>query len=154
MHHRNLMYEPPSRARQEMADCSRLLEDTLGAPVRYFRPPWAGRRPDTLRAARELGLVPVLWNAAGYDWRRHHPDRIFASLTRAIGRNKRAGRGSNLLLHDGGPAGVGASRAPTVTVVPMLIHRLRREGFRYVTPQRWDPGVAATSSAPSAASLQ
>jgi peptidoglycan/xylan/chitin deacetylase (PgdA/CDA1 family) len=144
MHHRNLMYEPPARARREIADCSRLLEDTLGAPVRYFRPPWGGRRPDTLRAVHELGLVPVLWNAAGYDWRRHHPDRIYASLTRGIRRNKRAGCGSNLLLHDGGPGGVGAPRAPTVTVVPMLIHRLRREGFRYVTPERWDPGVEAS----------
>jgi peptidoglycan/xylan/chitin deacetylase (PgdA/CDA1 family) len=139
MHHRNLMYQSPARARGEMADCSRLLEDTLGAPVRYFRPPWGARRPGTLRAARDLGLVPVLWNAAGYDWhRRTDPERIFANLKRGVERNQRAGRGSNLLLHDGAPGGSGARRAATATAVPMLIHRLRRAGFRFVTLDAWD----------------
>jgi peptidoglycan/xylan/chitin deacetylase (PgdA/CDA1 family) len=145
MHHRNLMYQTASGARQEIAGCSRLLEDTLGAPVRYFRPPWGGRRPDTLRVVRELGLVPVLWNATGYDWRAGSPERIFANLRRSIQRNKRAGRGSNLLLHDGGPDGLGAGRARTVTVAPMLIHRLRREGYRFVTPDRWDGGSRQAS---------
>jgi peptidoglycan/xylan/chitin deacetylase (PgdA/CDA1 family) len=138
MHHPNLMYQSLARARQEIADCNRQLEDTLGAPVRYFRPPYGGRRPDVLRAVREMGLVPVLWNALGYDWRANLPDRIFANLARGIRRNRRAGRGSNLLLHDGGPDGLGAARARTVTVVPMVIHRMRLEGFRFVTPDRWD----------------
>ena len=137
MHHSNLMYRSPAQARQQIVDCSRMLEDTLGAPVRYFRPPFGGRRPDVLRAVRGQGLVPVLWNATGYDWRSNHPDRIFSNLERGIRRNKRAGQGSNLLLHDGGPSGVGVSRARTVTVVPMLIHRLRLEGFRYVTVDKW-----------------
>jgi peptidoglycan/xylan/chitin deacetylase (PgdA/CDA1 family) len=138
MHHCNLMYQSLARAKQEMSDCSRLLEDTLGAPVRFLRPPYGGRRPDILRAAREQGLIPVLWNATGYDWRANMPDRIYANLARSIRRNKRAGRGSNLLLHDGGPGGVGVSRARTVTVIPMVIHRMRLEGFRFVTPDRWE----------------
>ncbi len=138
MRHPNLMYQSLGRARAELSDCNCLLEDTLGAPVRYFRPPYAGRRPDILRAARALGLVPVLWNATGYDWRPGDlPDAIFANLNRSIASNKRAGRGSNLLLHDGGPGGVGAPRAATVTVVPMLIHRLRLREFRFVTVDAW-----------------
>jgi peptidoglycan/xylan/chitin deacetylase (PgdA/CDA1 family) len=138
MTHPNLMYQPLARARQELTGCSRLLEDTLGAPVKYFRPPYGGRRPAILKAAREQGLVPVLWNAAGYDWRKNLPERIFANLGRGIRRNRRAGRGSNLLLHDGAPGGVGGVRARTVATVPMLIHRMRLEGYRFVTVDRWD----------------
>ena len=144
MHHRNLMYQSPARAQQEIADCSRLLEDTLGVQVRYFRPPFGGRRPDVLRGARRQGLVPVLWNATGYDWRPYLPDRIYTNLAHRILRNKQAGHGSNLLLHDGGPGGIGVSRARTVTAVPMLIHRLQREGFHFVTVEKWDAGTDGT----------
>ncbi len=91
-----------------------------------------------LRAARELGLTPVLWNASGYDWRGGIlPEQIYANLRRSVDRNRRAGRGSNLLLHDGAPGGLGARRSSTATAVPLLLHRLKREGFRFVTVDAW-----------------
>ncbi|HEY0784999.1 MAG TPA: polysaccharide deacetylase family protein [Acidobacteriaceae bacterium] len=139
MTHPNLLYQSPARVARELDDCSHRLEDTLGAPVRYFRPPFGGRRPDVLRAARRLGLVPVLWNATGYDWRRTTPETIYDNLRRSIVRRRRAGRGSNLLLHDGAPGGYGdADRGATVTAVPMLIERLHRDGSRFVTVEAWD----------------
>ncbi len=138
MRHPNLMYQPVRRAVEEIGECTQLLEDTLGARVRYFRPPYGGRRPAVLRVAREQGLVPVLWNVTGHDWRPYLPERIYAHVERGVRRNKRASRGSNLLLHDGGPGGIGVRRAATVTVVPMLIERLRREGYRFTTPDHWE----------------
>jgi peptidoglycan/xylan/chitin deacetylase (PgdA/CDA1 family) len=138
MSHPNLMYLSPGRVRQELSGCSRLLEDTVGAPVKFFRPPYGGRRPDVLRTARELGMTPVLWNAAGYDWRRRAlPEQIFTHLQRAVVGNRKAGRGSSLLLHDGGPGGVGVDRGRTVAAVPIVVHRLKRDGFRFVTPEVW-----------------
>jgi peptidoglycan/xylan/chitin deacetylase (PgdA/CDA1 family) len=137
MRHPNLMYQSPARVREELSGCSRLLEDTLGARVRFFRPPYGGRRPDVLRAARALGMVPVLWNAAGYDWRRIQPEQIFTHLKKSIVRNQHAGRGSTLLLHDGGPGGLGVDRSRTVGAVPIVVHRLKRDGFRFVTPDAW-----------------
>jgi peptidoglycan/xylan/chitin deacetylase (PgdA/CDA1 family) len=115
-----------------------MLEDTLGAPVRYFRPPYGSRRPDVLRSARELALEPVLWTAAGHDWRRHMtPEKIITHLRRGIEPTRRRGRGSTLLLHDGGPRGIGAVRSATTTAVPMLLRRLKNEGYRFVTPDVW-----------------
>ena len=46
-----------------------MLEEITGAAVKFFRPPSGARRPYVLRAARELGLTPVMWNVTGYDWK-------------------------------------------------------------------------------------
>src|SRR6201985_465247 len=69
MTHPVLLFQSPKRVQEELAGCNAAIEDALGEPVRYFRPPHGARRPDVLRAARNLGLTPVLWNAMGYDWR-------------------------------------------------------------------------------------
>src|SRR5277367_1906361 len=68
MTHPWLVLEPPSRVRQEIADCNAALEDVLGHKIEYFRPPHGSRRPDVLRTARELRLTPVMWNVIGRDW--------------------------------------------------------------------------------------
>ena len=60
--------QPAARVRQELAECSAVLEDITGVAVKFFRPPFGARRPYVLRAARELGLTPVMWNVTGYDW--------------------------------------------------------------------------------------
>src|ERR1700730_16190236 len=62
MTHPWLAWQSSARIRQELADCNALLEDTLGTPVRFFRPPHGARRPYVLHTAHELGLTPVNWN--------------------------------------------------------------------------------------------
>ncbi len=57
MTHPWLSWQSPARIREELAGCNAVLEDTLGAPVRFFRPPHGARRPIVLRTARELGLT-------------------------------------------------------------------------------------------------
>ena len=76
MTHPVLLWERPSRVREELAGCSAAIEDATGEAVRFFRPPHGARRPDILRTARELGLTPVLWNAMGHDWDATEPSRI------------------------------------------------------------------------------
>jgi peptidoglycan/xylan/chitin deacetylase (PgdA/CDA1 family) len=56
MTHPKLSIEPGARVRQELADCSAVLEDITGKPVRFFRPPFGARRPMVLRTARETGI--------------------------------------------------------------------------------------------------
>ena len=60
MTHPRLSTEPAARVRQELVDCSVVLEDIGGVAVRFFRPPFGARRPVVLRIARELGLTPVM----------------------------------------------------------------------------------------------
>jgi peptidoglycan-N-acetylglucosamine deacetylase len=137
MSHPWLVLEPPAKVRQELVDCNAALEDVLGERVSYFRPPHGSRRPDVLRTARELGLTPVMWNVIGHDW---EPgicaEDVLGHVDRGISRNRRAGWGSNIVLHDGGQAGIGQNRGATVEAVADFIPRRISEGFNFVTVER------------------
>lgn len=134
--HPVLLFESPKRVHEELAECNAAIEDALGEPVRYFRPPHGARRPDVLRAARELGLTPVLWNAMGYDWKPTTADAVLANLQKGIERNRRKGAGSNLLLHDGGQAGIGQDRSHSVAATAKLLQSTVSQ-VRYVTVDAW-----------------
>jgi peptidoglycan/xylan/chitin deacetylase (PgdA/CDA1 family) len=135
--HPVLLLQSPRRVREELAGCNAALEDTLGQPVRLMRPPHGARRPGVLRAARELGLTPVLWNAMGFDWKPTTAVCIVRNLERGIARNRRRGRGSNLLLHDGGHLTIGADRSQSVEAVRLVLERHSPENVRYVTVDAW-----------------
>jgi peptidoglycan-N-acetylglucosamine deacetylase len=137
--HPVLLFQSPSRVREELASTNAAIEDALGEKVSYFRPPHGARRPDVLRTARELGLTPVLWNAMGHDWNPITADAILANLDKGILRNRRNGYGSNLLLHDGGQAGIGQDRYATVTATSTLLARAHPDEIRYVTVDAWTP---------------
>ena len=143
MTHPLLLIRPPKVVRQELRDCNAALEDALGAPVRWFRPPHGGRRPDVLRAACELGLTPVLWNAMGFDWKPTTADAVEQNILRSFRRNVRSGNATNALLHDGGQAALGQDRRHTIIAADRLIQRwkdefaLRGEVCEFVTPEAW-----------------
>lgn len=133
-----LTVQSPRRVREELAGCNAALEDTLGTPVRFFRPPHGARRPDVLRIAGELGLTGVLWNAMGYDWRpKITAETIAAHLERGIARNRRKGRGSNLLLHDGGHVGIGVDRSQSVEATRLILERYAPADCCYCTVDAW-----------------
>jgi peptidoglycan/xylan/chitin deacetylase (PgdA/CDA1 family) len=123
--------------RQQIADCSALLEDITGVAVKFFRPPFGARRPAVMRAARELGLTPVLWNVFGYDWKPIGVEGILSNLEAGIARWQRRGRGANLLLHDGGHLRMGAARMDTVRAVDRLLSAHRETKTRFVAVDAW-----------------
>lgn len=134
--HPVLLFRSPAQGREELSATSKALEDALGEKVGYFRPPHGARRPDVLRAARELGMVPVMWNAMGYDWKPTTAEAVLRNLDKGIRRNRRRGVGSNLLLHDGGQAGIGQDRSHTVAATSALLDAWRGK-VRFVTVAQW-----------------
>jgi len=138
MSHPRLSTQSAARIRKELADCNAVLEEITGASVKFFRPPFGARRPYVLRAAREMGLTPVMWNVTGYDWNPIGVDGILANLDKGIARNRRRGRGSNLLLHDGGHRGMGTGRMDTVRAVDRLLSAAKQgSATRFVTVDAW-----------------
>ena len=137
MNHPRLSTQSAARVRQELTDCNAVLEDITGAAVKFFRPPFGARRPYVLRAARELGLTPVMWNVTGHDWNPIGVDGILKNLDEGIARYRRRGRGSNLLLHDGGHRAMGAARMDTVRAVDRLLTAYRASSTRFVTVEEW-----------------
>ncbi len=140
--HKNLAYMTGRQIRAEIAGCTAILEDAAGVKIRYFRPPYGGRRPAVLRAARELGLQTVMWNSMGFDWRAGRPPKqIMKAVERGIRSNRKAGRGSTILLHDGGPNGPTAERGRTVSALGWLLERGHAANYRFVTLDEWWPGT-------------
>lgn len=135
MTHPRLAWQPAQRVRQELKSTSDLLEDVIGVPVHYFRPPYGARRPYVMRAATDLGMTTVQWNVAASDWNPIGAEAIAANVRRGIERNRRRGRGSNILLHDGGHLGLGANRQATVAATAELLHRYA--SHRFVTVGAW-----------------
>lgn len=123
--------------RGELADCNSLLEDTLGAAVRYFRAPYGARRPAVLRCARELGLQPVQWNVQGNDWEPIGVPGILRRIERGLETAHRSGKGSNILLHDGFDQFMSCDRTDSVRATEQVLLRARDEGRRLVTVDAW-----------------
>ncbi len=129
MTHPLLIFQSEAQTRTELADCRQVLQDTIGQHSNLFRPPFGGRRPATLRIARELGLEPVMWNVTGYDWNAP-PAKV---IEKKIARQMRKDGGDIILLHDGGHRAMSADRSQTVIATDDLIRRYRDQGHEFVT---------------------
>lgn len=138
MTHPWLSWQSAARIRQELIGCNAALEDTLGAPIRFFRAPHGARRPVVLKIARELGLTAVQWNVTAFDWNPISAEEIFNHAARGIERNRSRKRASNVLLHDGGHLGIGQPRMPSVEATDRLLKHYKPAGMKFVTVADWD----------------
>ena len=125
--HPLLIFESAAETRKQLIECRSALTDAIGQHSNLFRPPFGGRRPATLRVARELALEPVMWNVTGYDWNAPPASEIEKKVSRKI-------RGGDvILLHDGGHQAMGADRSQTVIATDNLIRRYKDQGYEFVT---------------------
>lgn len=134
--HLNLARTSARRVREELRQTSDTLQQIIGAPVKFFRPPFGARRPAVFRIARELGLEPVLWNAMTSDWSESSADRIAEQLVHKIDKLERRGRAANIVLHDGGHREISANREPSITAAGLLLERYARS-HQFVTVDAW-----------------
>jgi peptidoglycan/xylan/chitin deacetylase (PgdA/CDA1 family) len=125
--HPLLTFKSEVEIRQELTQCRSAIQDAIGSHSNLFRPPFGGRRPVVLRAARGLGLEPVMWNVTGYDWNAPPAAVIEKKVASQI-------RGGDvILLHDGGHKQLGTDRSQTVIATDQLITRYKTEGYEFVT---------------------
>ena len=127
--HPNLIFCSELQTRIQLAECSRAIEDAAGLSPKLFRPPFGGRRPSTLRIARQMGLEPVMWSVTGWDWEAKPADYVEGKVTGQVK------GGDIVLLHDGGHREMGADRSQTVIATNNLIARYKGEGYQFVTVQ-------------------
>jgi peptidoglycan-N-acetylglucosamine deacetylase len=136
--HPNLIFASARQTRTQLQECQTSITQAIGQHSPLFRPPFGCRRPGTLRIARSLGLVPVMWNVSGQDWKGYSADEIKQRIRRQL-------RGGDLiLLHDGSHTGMGVDRSQTILATDLLISETKSEGFDFVTiPEMM--GTAAVS---------
>ena len=126
--HPNLILVSAARLRQELSDCNKALEDSLGTKITLFRPPFGGRRPNVLRTARALGLSPVMWSVTGYDWRAKSAAEIVGKVNRQVNSRHKA-QGEIVLLHDGGHLAFGTDRSFTIEATRLLLEQYSAKKF-------------------------
>jgi peptidoglycan/xylan/chitin deacetylase (PgdA/CDA1 family) len=135
--HPNLIFSSPAGIERELADCEAALKEVIGEHAALFRPPFGGRRPGVLRAARARGLTPILWNVTCYDWEPTTPERIEERV------RKQMRGGDVILLHDGSHKGMGGDRAATVAATERILARYKQEDYEFVTIPQMMASAAA-----------
>jgi peptidoglycan/xylan/chitin deacetylase (PgdA/CDA1 family) len=134
--HPDLSFTAAHRVVEELTRTKDMLEQIAGNPVRLFRPPFGARRPCVLRAARELGMTPVMWNAMTSDWSERSGDRIAQQLIAKIEGNQSRGLASNIVLHDGGHLALNADRGPSIAAAEKLLAHYA-SAHKFVTIDAW-----------------
>ncbi len=135
--HRNLAVTSSTKIREELKRTQQTIEQILGQPVRFFRPPFGGRRPAVFRIARQMGLTPVLWNTMTSDWKQPSAETISAQLAAKIDRLEGHGWAANIVLHDGSHLDPAAERGPSITAAEKLLERYKA-GHRFVLLDAWE----------------
>ena len=134
--HPLLIFKSEAHTRKELLGCHRALQDAIGEHSTLFRPPFGGRRPATIRIARELGLQTAMWNVTGHDW--NAPPA--AAIEKKVARQMRGG--DVIVLHDGEHKAMGADRAQTVIATENLILRSKDQGREFVTLDEMMKGLS------------
>jgi cellulose synthase/poly-beta-1,6-N-acetylglucosamine synthase-like glycosyltransferase/peptidoglycan/xylan/chitin deacetylase (PgdA/CDA1 family)/spore germination protein YaaH len=133
--HPNLAEVSPLGASLELNATQRLIEAYTGRATRLFRAPYFGDAEPTTAdelepaaIAQKLGYTIVGLHVDPGDWRRPGVQAIVdGTLAQVHGATP--DRSTNIvLLHDGG-----GNREQTVAALPLIIDRLRSEGYRLVS---------------------
>jgi len=117
--HNDLTRLTPDQVSAELFRTRQLLEQSSGAAVRLFRPPYGARNATTDAAAQQLGLLQVTWNVDTQDAEGATPAEI-AQLAEEGMRP-----GAIILLHDNKPQ--------TLVALPRIFAALRHRGLQSVT---------------------
>jgi peptidoglycan/xylan/chitin deacetylase (PgdA/CDA1 family) len=123
--HRLLVRRAPREVREDLRRAHGLVGDIAGKPPRWYRPPYGVASTVALGAARELGMVPVLWTAWGRDWTRRATP---ASVRRAVLRVRQGG--GTVLLHDADTCSAPGSWWATAGALPGLLRTWEESGLR------------------------
>lgn len=95
------------------------LQRFTGQPVTLFRPPHGRYNQRVVAIAHELGYKTIFWSDSPDDVKNISPDLVVARVLYY------ARPGTIVLMHSG--------QYKTIEALPVIIDRLRREGYTFVT---------------------
>jgi peptidoglycan/xylan/chitin deacetylase (PgdA/CDA1 family) len=141
--HPNLLWLNPTKVRVELRLCHDAIRGTVGAPAKWFRPPYGMRNPWVIPAACDLGYRTVMWTLLPGDWRGKPAEWLIPRMQPVADRAKRSmgdgvspaagGTGDVLCLHDGGHRELNSDRSRTLAALEHWLPRWRDLGLEFVT---------------------
>ena len=124
----------PRQIRWELNLTERLIESTLGVKSILFRPPFGiDHQPEYaeevahLPLAQDMGYLIVGQKIDPHDWKQVNGQQVPAQeiVDNVL---SQAGDGNIILFHDGG-----GDRTQTVAALPVIIDKLRAQGYAFVS---------------------
>jgi len=132
--HPNLAVTSAEAVKLELNATQRLFEALTGRSLRLFRPPYLGDSEPTdtdeiipVKIAQDLGYIAVGLHVDPLDWMHPGADKIVDETIRQVHAATPDMPRNVVLLHDGG-----GDRSETVAALPIIIDRLRAEGYTFV----------------------
>jgi peptidoglycan/xylan/chitin deacetylase (PgdA/CDA1 family) len=141
---------PAREVAREILRCRGIVRHVAGVTTTLVRPPHGAMTAVNHLVARATGHAVVHWSASGEDWLGQPGPWVAERVLREVR------PGGIAALHDGWEPEVNADelaspvladRRPTIEAVEILIERLGRSGYRFVTvPEMLRLGPAARMS--------
>jgi peptidoglycan/xylan/chitin deacetylase (PgdA/CDA1 family) len=140
--HAHLFWRGPAEICDELLRCNEAISRILGAPAKWFRPPWGTRNPWVVSSAAREGMRTVLWTELPGDWRekpaewlieRLQPITRRAETVKATEDTGRSRFGDVLCLHDGDHRSLNGDRRRTLDALRYWLPRWRDLGLEFVT---------------------
>lgn len=132
--HPNLADTPDAAVALELNATQRLFQALTGRSLRMFRPPYLGDAApgsaediEPVLTAQSLGYVTIGVGVDPVDWQLPGADTMVKRVLASIHSKNPEARGSMILLHD-----AGGDRSQTVAMLPILIDKLRAQGYQLV----------------------
>jgi cellulose synthase/poly-beta-1,6-N-acetylglucosamine synthase-like glycosyltransferase/peptidoglycan/xylan/chitin deacetylase (PgdA/CDA1 family) len=132
--HPNLSETPQGVVSLELNATQRLFQALTGRSMRLFRPPYLGDAEPTdedqivpVQTAQDLGYITVGEHVDPVDWELPGANTIVERALKMVHEAKQNSPRNIILFHD-----AGGDRSQTVTALPILIEKLKSQGYRFV----------------------
>lgn len=107
---------------RELVKTDQVIYDLLQQHTYFYRPPGGFVSKDIVQGVKTKGHLLTLWSIDSKDWRNPGATRIVQNVMES------SFPGAIILLHDGGE-----KREQTAEALKVIIDRLRKDGYRFVT---------------------
>lgn len=127
--HRSLIPLSKEGVYNEIIKCDDALQRITGVKPTLFRPPRGVYTQYAREVLKENRHTMVLWDVSSRDWEEIRHTEIVSSVMRNVK------PGSIILMHDSGDiiTAFGGNRINTVRALPVIIDRLRAQGYDFLT---------------------
>jgi peptidoglycan-N-acetylglucosamine deacetylase len=128
-------------AKREIDDTNTIIKDYLNVKTNYFRPPGGVLNNGLADYAHKLNDAVFMWSVDSGDSQPRRPS-VDAIVKNVMSQVK---PGGIVLMHDGG-----GNHENTAKAVPIIIAKLRAEGYKMVsTTELLEAGAAAAAATPA-----
>lgn len=107
---------------RELVKTDEVIFSLLHQHTYFYRPPGGVVSKAVIQGVKAKGYLLTLWSIDSKDWRNPGANRIVQNVVESIS------PGAIILLHDGGE-----KREQTAEALKVIIDRLRKDGYRFVT---------------------